>query len=81
MVVWFHLLFLPAAGRFKSGTYGGGASSYNILVADSNTRIWGSDVVFFSKEISPHIRGAVRLASVVSEVLTRQGNASYIFRP
>ncbi len=82
-----HLLFLPAAGF----SHDNGQTQR----PNSAGRYAGDSAASGTRQLCPTFdessvqvgdwnrlrRHSVRLASVVSEVLTRQGNASYIFRP
>ncbi len=80
------LLFLPAAGRRNDGAVvESGMAEYSTASANKSDSRW---IINFRGHVcdvrysNQRSRGfAIRLASVVSEGLTRQGNASYIFRP
>ena len=80
-----HLLFLPAAGYrddHRVSLSEGSWWSTSLDTAGKQVRFSIAQAYVGLNEFYRGYRAqSIRLASVVSEGLTRQGNASYIFRP
>ncbi len=84
LLVRLHLLFLPAAGMWwiNNGLFSfSGELAYRHVNRGYLCHVNSQFNVCRTLVSDDASRRAVRLARVVSEGLTRQGNASYIFRP